>query len=138
MSAALIYIHGFNSSPASFKARVLKNALALRAPAVAFMAPALPHAPHAAAALLDALVAAHPGAVLVGSSLGGYYATWLAERHALRAVLVNPAVRPYELLAGHIGRQKICIPARNTISRPRMSPNCAHLNARQLRRNIIC
>jgi predicted esterase YcpF (UPF0227 family) len=106
MSAALIYIHGFNSSPASFKARVLKNALAQRAPAVAFMAPALPHAPRAAAALLDALVAAHPRAVLVGSSLGGYYATWLAERHALRAVLVNPAVRPYELLAGHIGRQK--------------------------------
>ena len=43
---------------------------------------------------------------VMGSSLGGYYATWLAERHALRAVLVNPAVRPYELLAGHVGRQK--------------------------------
>lgn len=106
MSAALIYIHGFNSSPASFKARVLRNALAQRAPAVAFMAPALPHSPQAAARLLDALVAVNAGAVLVGSSLGGYYATWLAERHNLRAVLVNPAVRPYELLEGHVGRQK--------------------------------
>jgi predicted esterase YcpF (UPF0227 family) len=105
MHDALIYIHGFNSSPASFKARVLRDALAQRAPACAFLAPALPHAPAAAARLLDALAAAHPRAMLVGSSLGGYYATWLAERHDLRAVLINPAVRPYELLAGHVGMQ---------------------------------
>lgn len=106
MHDALIYIHGFNSSPASFKARVLREALAARAPAVAFRAPALPPAPAAAARLLQAAVAAQPRALLVGSSLGGYYATWLAERHGLRAVLVNPAVRPYALLAGHVGRQK--------------------------------
>ena len=43
---------------------------------------------------------------LVGSSLGGFYATSLAEKHELRAVLVNPAVRPYELLLGYVGRQK--------------------------------
>jgi hypothetical protein len=105
MPKALVYIHGFNSSPASFKARVLQAALAQRAPAVTFLAPALPHAPAVAASLLDELVAAHPGALLVGSSLGGYYATWLAERHDLRAVLLNPAVRPYDLLAGHLGTQ---------------------------------
>jgi predicted esterase YcpF (UPF0227 family) len=102
----IVYIHGFNSSPASFKARVLGEALAQRAPAMAFVAPALPHSPAAAARLLDALALAHPRALLVGSSLGGYYATVLAERHALRAVLVNPAVRPYDLLDGHIGPQK--------------------------------
>jgi predicted esterase YcpF (UPF0227 family) len=56
--------------------------------------------------LLDELAAAHPHALLAGSSLGGYYATWLAERHALRAVLINPAVRPYDLLEGHVGSQK--------------------------------
>jgi uncharacterized protein len=106
MHDALIYIHGFNSSPASFKARVLQEALAARAPAISFVAPALPHAPAAAARLLDELAAAHPQSLLAGSSLGGYYATWLAERHGLRAVLINPAVRPYELLAGHAGRQK--------------------------------
>ena len=106
MHDALIYIHGFNSSPASFKARVLRAALQKRAPAVTFDAPALPHSPAAAARALDALAAAHPRALLAGSSLGGYYATWLAERYDMRAVLINPAVRPYELLAGHIGRQK--------------------------------
>jgi predicted esterase YcpF (UPF0227 family) len=42
---------------------------------------------------------------LIGSSLGGYYATWLAERHDMRAALVNPAVRPYELLGLALGMQ---------------------------------
>ncbi len=106
MHSAMIYIHGFNSSPDSFKARLLRGALAERAPAMKFIAPALPHAPAAAARLLDALAGEHPQALLAGSSLGGYYATWLAERHDLRAVLINPAVRPYDLLEGHVGPQK--------------------------------
>ena len=105
MQTALIYIHGFNSSPASFKARVLQAALAERVPGATFLAPALPPSPAAATRLLEALVVAHPQAILVGSSLGGYYAGWLAERYDLRAVLVNPAVRPYELLHGHVGMQ---------------------------------
>jgi predicted esterase YcpF (UPF0227 family) len=102
----LIYIHGFNSSPASFKARVLHDRLVAAGRAHEFAAPALPHSPAAAAQMLEALARRHPGAALVGSSLGGFYATWLAERLALRAVLVNPAVRPYELLVGHVGRQQ--------------------------------
>jgi uncharacterized protein len=102
----IIYIHGFNSSPASFKAKVLHERLAATGRAHEFMAPALPHSPAAAAQQLAGLARRHPDAVLVGSSLGGYYATWLAETFALRAVLVNPAVRPYDLLEGHVGRQK--------------------------------
>ena len=102
----IVYIHGFNSSPASFKARLLRERLAAPARASEFAAPALPHGPAAAAALLAGLARMHPQAVLVGSSLGGYYATWLAEKFLLRAVLVNPAVRPYDLLAGCVGRQK--------------------------------
>ena len=102
----IIYIHGFNSSPASSKAQLLGARLAALGRASEFAVPALPHSPAAAAALLDRLARAHPGACLVGSSLGGYYATWLAERLELRAVLVNPAVRPYVLLAGQVGRQK--------------------------------
>lgn len=104
--SALIYIHGFNSSPASSKARLLQDRLAALGRADEFIAPALPHSPAAAARLLADLARGHPHAALVGSSLGGFYATWLAEQFALRAVLVNPAVRPYELLAGHVGSQK--------------------------------
>jgi len=102
----LIYIHGFNSSPASSKAGAIERELARRGRGEDFLAPALPHSPAAAAALLARLVRAHRDACLVGSSLGGFYATWLAETHGVRAVLVNPAVRPYELLASEIGRQK--------------------------------
>jgi predicted esterase YcpF (UPF0227 family) len=102
----IIYIHGFNSSPASFKAKILHERLAANGRAHEFTAPALPPSPAAAAALLAEIARKHPHAALVGSSLGGYYATWLAEQFALRAVLVNPAVRPYDLLGNHVGRQK--------------------------------
>ena len=102
----LIYIHGFNSSPASAKARLLKARLEALGRSAEFSAPALPHSPAQAAILLDVLVARHPGAALVGSSLGGYYATYLAEKHGLKAVLLNPAVRSYEFLRGEVGVQR--------------------------------
>ncbi len=102
----IVYIHGFNSSPASAKAQALKAKLEALGRGAEFAAPALPPSPAQAAAVLDALAARHPGAALVGSSLGGYYATWLAEKHSLKAVLLNPVVRPYELLAPLVGLQK--------------------------------
>jgi len=102
----IVYIHGFNSSPASAKAQLLQKRLTALGRANEFTAPALPHSPAAAASMLDKHVSSYRDACLVGSSLGGYYATWLAERHRLRAVLVNPAVRPYTLLVQAVGRQK--------------------------------
>jgi predicted esterase YcpF (UPF0227 family) len=102
----LIYIHGFNSSPASSKAQLIRQRLEALGRGAEFAAPALPPSPAQAAVLLDALVARHPGAALVGSSLGGYYATYLAEKHGLKTVLLNPAVRPYELLRGEVGVQR--------------------------------
>jgi predicted esterase YcpF (UPF0227 family) len=102
----IVYIHGFNSSPQSFKARLLQERLAGLGRTDEFAAPALPVSPHAAIVLLQRIVNDHPDAALIGSSLGGFYATWLAERLALRTVLVNPAVRPYDFLDGHVGRQK--------------------------------
>jgi predicted esterase YcpF (UPF0227 family) len=59
-----------------------------------------------AIALLRQIVECNPGAALIGSSLGGFYAACLAEHYARRAVLVNPAVRPHELLSGYLGPQK--------------------------------
>jgi uncharacterized protein len=103
-----IYLHGFNSSPASFKAQALARRLAERGYEERFSAPVLPHWPKDAVATAEGLIARHSDnavLTLVGSSLGGYYATWLAERHALRAVLVNPAIHPYELMASHLGEQ---------------------------------
>ena len=102
----LIYIHGFNSAPSSYKARLVGERMRVLGRADEYLVPALPHRPTEAMALLRGVVECHPDAVLIGSSLGGHYATWLVEHYALRAVLVNPAVRPHELLRGLLGPQK--------------------------------
>jgi uncharacterized protein len=102
----LIYIHGFNSAPNSFKARLVGERMRALGRAAEYRVPALPHRPAEAITLLRDTVERFPGAALIGSSLGGFYATWLAEHYALRVVLVNPAVRPYVLLNAYLGPQK--------------------------------
>ncbi|PWT75658.1 MAG: esterase [Proteobacteria bacterium] len=104
----LIYLHGFNSSPASHKARLLGRRLAELGRAEEFVCPALPHRPARAIETAEALIRSKPpgGVVLIGSSLGGYYATHLAERFGARAILVNPAIAPYEGLRAFLGPQK--------------------------------
>jgi predicted esterase YcpF (UPF0227 family) len=104
----LIYIHGFNSSARSLKAKLLRERMAQLGLDVDYACPDLAHRPRQAMAQLEALIAASPRAAtaLVGSSLGGFYASWLAEKYGLKAVLVNPAVRPYELMHDYVGPQK--------------------------------
>ncbi|HEX5803177.1 MAG TPA: YqiA/YcfP family alpha/beta fold hydrolase [Azospira sp.] len=107
-SPSLLYLHGFRSSPQSWKARLLGTALAERGLARHFHCPALSPDPVAAIAQAEAILAAClPGGpcTLVGSSLGGYYATWLAERHGLPAVLINPAVVAPLSLEAYVGPQ---------------------------------
>jgi uncharacterized protein len=103
-----LYIHGFNSAPASIKARQLHTRLAALGRADEFACPALPPSPRDAMALLERVIAGRGDQplVLVGSSLGGFYATWLAEHHDCRAVLVNPAITPHEGLVAWLGPQK--------------------------------
>ncbi len=103
----ILYLHGFLSSPASAKARQLHAALARAGQAGEFLCPQLPVSPRSAAevALASAQLEDPARLVLVGSSLGGYYATWIAERLGCRAVLLNPAVRPYEHLRARVGVQ---------------------------------
>lgn len=103
----LLYLHGFRSSPASAKARRMA-AWAAGQPGLVFSAPQLPPSPRDAMALVAGLVAEWPatGAAVIGSSLGGFYATSLAEQPAHRAWRVgvlNPAVDPARDLARHIG-----------------------------------
>jgi predicted esterase YcpF (UPF0227 family) len=105
--ARLVYLHGFRSSPQSFKARMLAARLADMGLASRFRCPQLPPSPAAAVALVLREIAPQPADTLVGSSLGGYYATWLAERCGCRAVLLNPAVAPARDLAGRVGVQRM-------------------------------
>lgn len=103
-----LYIHGFNSSPASIKARQLDARLQALGRGAEFACPALSHWPREAVRQLESLVQGHaPDSVtLVGSSLGGFYATWLTERHGCRAVLVNPAVKAHLGLEAYLGPQR--------------------------------
>ncbi|MEP7181109.1 MAG: YqiA/YcfP family alpha/beta fold hydrolase [Betaproteobacteria bacterium] len=109
----LVYLHGFRSSPGSVKAMLFAAAIAALPAAIRprLHVPALDPRPAAAVASVAAWVerevgvAADERLTFVGSSLGGYYATHLAERAGARAVLINPAVRPYDDLRPYAGTQ---------------------------------
>jgi predicted esterase YcpF (UPF0227 family) len=106
MTPRILYLHGFRSSPASWKVRLLSDYMAAAGLEDKFVCPALSHVPKLAIEQAEALIAATAGPVaLVGSSLGGYYATWLAEKHNLPAVLINPAVLAPLSLSEHLGTQ---------------------------------
>lgn len=106
MTTAILYIHGLNSSPASTKASQLTAAMTALGLQAQLRVPALHHHPRQAIAQLEALITELGRPVLVGSSLGGYYATHLAERHGLKALLINPAVCPHRLFDGYLGPQR--------------------------------
>lgn len=103
----LLYLHGFRSSPQSFKARRLAAWLAQHRPDVTWWCPQLPPSPREAMALVQGGTAGWPAgsSAVLGSSLGGFYATVVAESTGWPAVLMNPAVDPARDLAAYIGEQ---------------------------------
>ena len=105
MSGSILYIHGFNSAPESKKATQLISVMQGMGLGDQLRVPALHHHPREAMAQLTAAISEMDRPLLVGSSLGGYYATWLAEQHGLKALLVNPAVSPHRMFDGYLGTQ---------------------------------
>lgn len=107
MSSApyLLYLHGFRSSPRSFKARVVQDRLEQAGLGERLICPQLPASPKAAMDIALELAERHaPGNLsIVGSSLGGFYASWLAERLGVRAAVINPSVDPTRNLSKHVG-----------------------------------
>jgi len=101
----LLYLHGFRSSPKSAKARAMAAWMAAHRPDVCWWCPQLPPSPKEAMAMVFEQLASWPveRMAVVGSSLGGFYATVVAERTDCPAVLLNPAINPARDLAGHIG-----------------------------------
>ncbi len=108
----ILYLHGFRSSPDSFKARLLAEEMQRRGMAHEWFCPQLPASPAQAMALAEDIIQrettvrglspAHD-LVVIGSSLGGYYAAVLAGRHGCRSVLLNPAVHAARDLATQVG-----------------------------------
>lgn len=101
----ILYLHGFRSSPASFKARMMRSHCEACGKLEEFICPQLPASPASAMQLIESLASNYDADALtvVGSSLGGYYATALAEKIGCKAVLLNPAVRPAQDLQKHVG-----------------------------------
>lgn len=97
---AVIYIHGFLSSPGSLKAQQTKQWLQLHRPDIRYHCPYLsPYPEETEAQLRQLLLEIGDEEVgLIGSSLGGFWATWLVEHFDLRAVLINPSVAPHALV----------------------------------------
>jgi predicted esterase YcpF (UPF0227 family) len=108
----IMYLHGFNSSPHSHKAQVLQSYLAEQGLAGEYACPALPPLASDAIRTIEAAMGPADAAMertkvsFVGSSLGGFYATYLAEKHGARAVLINPAIDPHIGLRDYLGPQK--------------------------------
>lgn len=101
----ILYLHGFRSSPLSYKTSLLAARMQALGRGDEYLCPQLPASPREAIALaLDIAQKVDPSELtLIGSSLGGYYATWLAEQLGCRAVLLNPAVHAARDLATQVG-----------------------------------
>jgi len=104
---SILYLHGFHSSPYSEKALIFKRHIESSEQEIEVIAPQLAVYPEDAIAQVEKLVKEHSSNLLgvVGSSLGGYLATYLHNEFQMPIVAVNPAVRPFELLADYLGAQ---------------------------------
>jgi predicted esterase YcpF (UPF0227 family) len=108
MKKNILYIHGFNSSPLSIKAEQTRKYLFNNFPQVNFYCPQLISNPKGAISQLEKIIqSSEPEDLwyLMGSSLGGYFASYLSEKYNLQTVLINPAIKPFELLTDYFGEQ---------------------------------
>ncbi|CAG2149269.1 hypothetical protein LMG19282_03523 [Cupriavidus campinensis] len=108
----LLYLHGFRSSPQSFKSRLVQERMRAWGVEKSFACPTLNVSPaqaiaQAEAAIRGARAGGETDIAIIGSSLGGFYARWLAERHGCRAVLLNPAIHPWTDLEKYLGEQPL-------------------------------
>ncbi|WP_430457190.1 YqiA/YcfP family alpha/beta fold hydrolase [Rheinheimera sp.] len=103
-SQHIVYLHGFASSSQSEKALLVRDYFQQHLPQHQLSVPDLPYTPAEAWQELQLLCVQNPPQLVIGSSLGGFLATALAEQYGCRAVLINPAVRPHLLLQQHLGR----------------------------------
>jgi predicted esterase YcpF (UPF0227 family) len=103
----VLYIHGFNSSPQSTKAELTRQYFASNYPDIKFHCPQIAASPNAAIKQLESIIALASNStwLVMGSSLGGYFASYLAEKYQLKAVLINPAVKPFDLMQAYLGEQ---------------------------------
>lgn len=104
--STLLYLHGFGSSPQSWKATLLRYWIHDNRPDIELIIPTLPHYPADVAVTLETLLYHYPTEKfgIIGASMGGFYATWLSQRFSVPAVLINPLIYPADFLLSFIGQ----------------------------------
>ena len=133
-SQHIVYLHGFASSSLSEKALLVRDYFQQHLPQHLLSVPDLPYTPAEAWQELQQLCAQRPPQLIIGSSLGGFLATALAEQYGCRAVLINPAVRPHLLLQQHLGRYYHPVRQQHYEVRAEHLPLLQDLQVQQLRR----
>ncbi len=95
----ILYLHGFQSSPHSFKAQLIERRWREINREKEYICPQLPSSPVKSVELALNLLGQHPSEsiTVIGSSLGGYYANWIAENLQCRCVLLNPVTDPWKI-----------------------------------------
>jgi len=136
----LLYLHGFRSSPLSTKAQQTAAWVRRHRPDLTWWCPQLPPSPRAALDLIGDGLATWPREqmAVIGSSLGGFYATIVAERCACPAVLLNPAVNPARDLAKHIGDTKAWHSGEHFFFEPRFVEELAAATPPEITRGERC
>ena len=107
-STLIVYLHGFRSSPRSSKAVMTGDAIKALSTSeypIEWYCPQLVASPKVSMDMVNSHItrSQHDRLVVIGSSLGGYYANYLAEKYGCKAVALNPAVRAPRELAAHVG-----------------------------------
>ncbi|SFV71715.1 Putative esterase, FIGfam005057 [hydrothermal vent metagenome] len=98
----IIYIHGFGSSGLGGKSSQLREYF--NSKNIPFIAPSLSYIPNLALETLEELILSYNQEItLIGSSLGGYYTLYLSQKYRLKAVLINPSIKPYKTLKPYVG-----------------------------------
>ena len=99
MTKAILYLHGFQSSPFSFKAQLISRAVENAGDGFRYFCPQLPLSPDKSIEIASDTIRGYPAEslVIIGSSLGGYYANWLAEQYRCKAILLNPVIDPWRI-----------------------------------------
>tara|TARA_R110001583_G_scaffold182779_1_gene340900 strand:+ start:3621 stop:4220 length:600 start_codon:yes stop_codon:yes gene_type:complete len=108
MQKKILYIHGFNSSPLSVKAEQTRQYFLNNFPDINFHCPQLVSNPKGAINQLEEIIQSsqtNSSWYVMGSSLGGYFAHYLSEKYNVPSVLINPAIKPFELLEDYLGEQ---------------------------------
>ncbi len=127
----ILYIHGFKSCGRGQKSTLLQEHFG------DVVAPDLAISPRQALRELEKVIEAKSIDLLVGSSLGGYYATYLAHKYGIKAVLINPSTRPYHTLKPYVGEQERFCDGKKFIWRPEYLQELLSFDTKNLRKNLF-